>query len=232
MEVMLLMLLCVVIVPSNVLVVLIPLIIVMNVMETVLMHHLVFVLINTMKFTKKCAMNVDSDVTLVFLKNTIVLHVKPTELILHLVTVHTELIITLKLKKLFVYNVMLNYVTPVLKAQTTVSLVPVTWSTHQCVSQLSQLSNPPPSLISQSVPLKSLFVTLDVLHVLLVITVVNLADSTELTLQLVIVLLDTTKMLLKNVLHVLINVLLVSNLLLTVPFVLPTESTSQIVSVH
>jgi hypothetical protein len=71
-----------------------------------------------------------------------------------------------------------------------------------------------------------------VLHVLLVITVVNLADSTELTLQLVIVLLDTTKMLLKNVLHVLINVLLVSNLLLTVPFVLPTESTSQIVSVH
>jgi hypothetical protein len=69
---------------------------------------------------------VDSDVTLVFLKNTIVLHVKPTELILHLVTVHTELIITLKLKKLFVYNVMLNYVTPVLKAQTTVSLVPVT----------------------------------------------------------------------------------------------------------
>jgi hypothetical protein len=100
------------------------------------------------------------------------------------------------------------------------------------VSQLKLSSNLPLLLISQSVLLKLSNVTKNVPLVKLMKLTVYLVQLTEPTLHIVTVLMDTSKTLMKIVLHVTIHVLNVMNMLVNVLLVLLTESLYHIVTVQ
>jgi hypothetical protein len=100
------------------------------------------------------------------------------------------------------------------------------------VSQLKLSSNLPLLLISQSVLLKLSNVTKNVPLVKLMKLTVYLVLLTESTLHIVTVLMDTSKTLMKIVLHVTIHVLNVMNMLVNVLLVLLTESLYHIVTVQ
>jgi hypothetical protein len=130
------------------------------VQKTESIYHPVPVQPELMKSSKKTVHHVTTDVKLVLIKMITVLLVPKTEFLNQVVIVLMEHSI-LKDKPI-VNLVILTSVIPVLMMQEIVSSVPETELTHQPVSHQKPLLNPSMLEISQSVPLKSLFVMINV----------------------------------------------------------------------